>query len=625
MKKYRSLICLLLALCLLLTGCRLPRGTKDPTKEPETAAPTEPTPEETSDNASVHVGEDGRDPSVSQGDDAMIRWQNMGARDYLPEAKVELKTVSEMEYVRPDVETMYADFDGIIEDAATVTDAQAILDRCFKVFDQYTNFATMKTLANIRYSINNTDAFYRAEYDFCEAESPTVSEKVERLNKALAAGPTREQLEALYFGEGYFLKYDDYEVYTNPEYLALAKEEKELLTQYRDLVDNPTVEYKGEEVPFEELLGSVSGYDYLKVLKAYYAKYNPLLGNVYIELVKVRKQLAAVLGYDSYAAYAYEIEYERDYTPEQGAAIISAIETDLVPIYLQMLDSRDYRRYSNGFISKPATEEQVRAMVGSAARNIGGAVADAYRFLELYELADLTQADEKTNGSFMTYIYDYESPFILVNSTGTGEDYSTFAHEFGHFTDAFYNYNASEDLETAETFSQAMEFLAVIYCDTLKSSEQDNLLYGSTADILTAFISQAAFAKFEQQVYELPDEELTLDAINGIYRQVTKDFGYYDRTYDFYYSQRWVDVLHFFEVPCYVISYCVSADTALQVYRIETETPGEGVSTYFDLLTRSEDDGIQKVAERAGLDNPFDPASMEKTAAFLSWALGLEE
>ncbi len=625
MKKYRSLICLLLALCLLLTGCRWPRNTKDPTKAPDTAAPTETEPEETTENITVHVSDDGRDPSISQGDAAMIRWQNKGARDYLPEAKVDLKTVSEMEYVRPDVATMYADFDSLIEDAATVTDAQALLDRCFKVFDQYTNFATMKTLANIRYSINNSDAFYRAEYDFCEAESPNVSEKMERLNKALAAGPTRERLEALYFGEGYFLKYDDYEVYTNPEYLALAKQEKELLTQYRDLVDNPTIEYDGEEQSFEELLGNTSGMDYLKVLKLYYNKYNPLLGELFIELVKVRKQLAAVLGYETYAAYSYDIVYERDYTPEQGAAFVQAVETELVPIYEQMQDSRDYRKYSSGFVSQPASEEQVREMVRTAAMNIGGAVADAYRFLELYDLADLTQADEKTNGSFMTYIYDYESPFIMVNSTGTGSDYSTFAHEFGHFTDAFFTYGADEDLETAETFSQSMEFLAVIYCDTLSSGERDNLLYGSTADLLTAFISQAAFAKFEQLVYELPDEELTLENVNGIYRQVAKDFGYYERTFDFYYSQSWVDVLHFFEVPYYVISYCVSAETALQVYRIETEKPGKGLITYFNLLARKEDEGIQRVAESAGLENPFNPASMERTAAFLTWALGLEE
>ena len=86
----------------------------------------------------------------------------------------------------------------------------------------------------IKYSQNTTDSFYKEEYDFCENETPNLEEKLEALYKGFAASPSRDALEESYFGAGFFEKYDDYEVYTNPEYLRLSQEEAALLSEYRE-------------------------------------------------------------------------------------------------------------------------------------------------------------------------------------------------------------------------------------------------------------------------------------------------------------------------------------------------------------------------------------------------------
>ena len=144
-----------------------------------------------------------------------------------------------------------------------------------------------------------------------ENETPNVEEKLEALMKAFAASPARDALEESYFGTGYFEKYDDYEVYTNPEYLRLSQEEAALLSEYRELTSELLVSYDGETMTLDEWLETDDYSEYIGALQAYYEQYNPSVGEVFVKLVKVRQQLAAALGYDSYAEYSYEMDYKR--------------------------------------------------------------------------------------------------------------------------------------------------------------------------------------------------------------------------------------------------------------------------------------------------------------------------
>lgn len=622
MKKTVSLIlAAVLVMSMLLSACTHAGTLKGeiPTAPTNTESPVKPTVEP--DNPTESVPPE-TDPLPDPSDEALIRWQNSGARDYLPDEPVQMVSFSEMKYVRPDTDTLFSEFDALIETAKTSEDTNLLLDGFFHLYDAYIDFYSMDTIANIHKSLDTTDSYYSEEYDWCEAQTPELEEKMERLYKTFAAGPARDALEDAYFGEGFFLDYDELEVYTNEDYLDLAKQEEELLAEYRSLTAEPTVEYEGEEQSFWELMDTQDYKQYMTVLQAYYAKYNPLIGDCYVRLVKVRKQMALVLGYDSYADFAYEYTYDRDYTPEQGRAFLQEIEDEIVPVSENASMSYALMGLS---ADSGVKESDVKKMLSSAVRNLGGTIQDAYSFMSYYELYDIAQKDEKMDGSFQTYIHSYEAPFVFVNSQGTSADYTTFAHEFGHFTDSYYNYGADEDLETAETFSQAMEFLALTYTDGLSEAKKTRYMQKQLADMIDTFTTQAAFARFEDAVFEIPDDELTVERINDTFFEICQNFGLAEYGFDFYYSQFWIDVLHFFEVPYYVISYCVSGQTALEVYELEAENPGAGVDAYFRLLDRDHEAGVQKVMEDAGLENPFRDGAMEQTARFLREKLGLEE
>ena len=634
MKKhsYRALrlLALVLAAALLLSGCVILPPVVLPTAQTEPAATTAvppstetPTPPPTTEPVLTTTEEPApptTEAPIDPDDEALIRWQNGGEKDYLPDEPVDMVPFSQMEYVRPDVDALYTDFDALVERAENSGDAETLLQDYYDLYTRYVSFYSMDALANIKYSQNTTESYYKDEYDFCENETPNVEEKFEALMKAFAASPARDALEEAYFGDGYFEKYDDYEVYTNPEYLRLSQEEAALLTEYRDLTAELLVTYNGETKTLDEWLETDDYYEYIGALQAYYDEYNASVGEVFVKLVKVRQQLAAALDYDSYAEYSYEMSYHRDYTPADGDVFLNGIREHLVPVMDEVNESYALLNLNAG----TSTEQGVMDMVQSAARNIGGVVWDAFRFMRAYELCDIAKSSVKIEASFQTYLYDWEAPFVLVNAQGSGDDYTTFSHEFGHFTDSYRNYAADEDLETAETFSQAMEFLALKYTDTLKDQQKTRLLKYKLVDLLQTFVYQGAYAEFEARVYALDPEELTVKKVNQLFLESCEDYGVAEPGFDFYYSQCWIDVIHFFEVPYYLISYCVSAETALQVYQLEEETEGEGVAAYFRLLDREYGAGVQQVMEDAGMDNPFRDEVLRETADFFMEKLGLD-
>ena len=257
-RQLTRLLVALLALIMLMCGCHTdhsplhttqaavrPTQTSDTTAASTSAAP------ETAPTSST-------EPPALGNEDYLIRWQNGGRRDYLPDEQLQMVPFSQMEYQRPDTEVLYLDFDALIESSKSSSEAETLLEDYYRLYDRYLSFYSMDTLANIRYSLNTQDSFYKTEYDFCEAETPNVEEKLELLYKSFAASPSRDQLETLYFGEGFFETYDDYEVYTNEEYLRLSKEEAALLSEYRDLTANPMVTYRGRTKALECCLSNIN-------------------------------------------------------------------------------------------------------------------------------------------------------------------------------------------------------------------------------------------------------------------------------------------------------------------------------------------------------------------------------
>ena len=210
------------------------------------------------------------------------------------------------------------------------------------------------------------------------------------------------------------------------------------------------------------------------------------------------------------------------------------------------------------------------------AEAMGGDMADTAAFLLEYDLVNFDLSENKVSDSYELYLPDYEAPYIMANTVGYGEDILTLAHEFGHAVDDFTHYEAQDSTDVSETLSQAMEYLTLFYLqdDDLFERVQAYKL----ADVLRMYAEQGSYNAFEERVYALSDDELTLENVNAVALSCARAFGMESEWGEAYDSMSWVEISHFFEQPFYIISYLASDSLAIQFYEQELAEEGRGLA-----------------------------------------------
>ena len=261
----------------------------------------------------------------------------------------------------------------------------------------------------------------------------------------------------------------------------------------------------------------------------------------------------------------------------------------------------------------------------AVAGQIGGQVKEAFDFMSRYGLYDVSVSTKKVAMSFQSYLSDYEAPFLFLNPYGDTEDILTLSHEFGHYVDAYVNYDAYETIDVSEIFSQAMEYLTLSRLESaMEAEEAENVVRMKMLDTLELYVQQASFAEFESRVYALGADALSAEVLNDLSLELAREYGYYEEGYEEYYAMSWCDIPHFFEMPFYVITYPVSNDIAMQIYALEEEQSGQGLEKYMEILDRDYEYFMDAVST-GGFESPFAPGRIESVADQMRTHLALQE
>ena len=479
---------------------------------------------------------------------------------------------ADMHYTHPDM----SNFASVLEESCTSALKEEKMDKLEKAildfYAVYDDFYTNMNLAFIHYSKDLTDIYWEAEYSYCAQQSATVDAGLDRLYRCLAESPLRSQLEGEeYFGEGYFESYEGESLY-DEQLLQMLEKEAQLLSDYQIINGEAT---------------AVTYYS-----DAYFKEYGSRMAQVFLELVQLRQEMAAYVGYDSYVDFVYDFYHVRDYTPQQATAYMADIRAELVPLYKQLNASSFWDRELNY-----CTQAQMLQYVRSAAKAMGGTVYEAFSQMEKAKVYDITYSENKYNTSFEVYLTSYYTPYIFLCPTGGEYDKLTFAHEFGHFCCDYASIGGSnQGVDVSEIFSQAMEYLSLSYAEEVGQLEELKL-----ADCLSVYVEQAAYSSFEHQVYGLTGDNLTVENIQKLYETVLRDYGMDSDSWD---SRDYVCVTHFYESPLYVMGYVLSNDAALQIYEMEQTQEGKGLECLSRNMTSSQP-YLLAFLEEAGLESPF--------------------
>ena len=610
--RIRSLLALLLAALMLSSACRV--STPPTTDPPATDVPATDVP------ATDVPATDA--PATALPDIASVQ-APVRLKNGRP---IEVPILSEIPYTRPDLDKILADYDALAAKAKTGLDAADLIKGFTELEGINEHISTLRTLAMFRYNIDMSDTFYRDEMDFCEECAYQLYNKQCELLAAFAASPARAELNRYFdanYGYNYLNYFSDYTPPKPGEYNFSASDpwdiEYELQDRYDELTGAPLVSYMGETKYLLEWKDSDSFEVQDGAYSAYIEQYHDAVGELFLEMIRNRRQMAIQSDFADYNQYSL-YEYGRSFSEDDERAFLSYVKKHLVPLIdaLYEKDPDTRCRYSDVVDADP-----IKLLYG-AAENMGGVISEACRFMLAYKLYDISASPTKKRTSYMTYINEYEAPIIFVNPVEHKDFLSTISHEFGHFTDNYYNYNGYSETELRETFSHSMVYLVMSNLQGLSEQDRADAVRTSLLELLlTRIAERSAYAEFELQVYAIDPDDLTLDKLDAIWDQCRKDYGLRLPYPDEIKPMSWVKDLYFFTYPGYVISYPTSAAAALEICGIEAETPGAGAAKFCELLDHSTRGTFEEALFAASLGSPFEESTIKRIADFLKTALDL--
>lgn len=431
-----------------------------------------------------------------------------------------------------------------------------------------------------------------------------------------------------------------YSVYNNEEYSKrfenVANFYNEHVSKYyglfRSVYDS---EYRDEffagwpEEEIKQVLAIADSYgkdEYIEInnqIDALLLEYNSIvatasatkLTSLYKELVELNNQLAELSGYDNYMDYAYEVVYERDYTPADVAEMRQYVKKYIRPILNKLLISTPSSVYLDGtivqalvdasvfpqkdIVQDPEISKLATDIVGSYLKELysdkyANTIDYFYYAEELFKNGNYYIGSK--SGAFTYWIPSLDKAVLYFSDTNESGSYSyqnafTFLHEFGHYYNGIYNHGLSLSMDHDETQSQGDEMLFLAWL----GQEANNYLYNGNGytylwknqlvDILFTICASTAVDEFEQAVYT--------DNYKG--QSVKDNYSNYQDLFEEIIAEynRYINPVYWsyvvFENAGYYISYAMSALPSVEIYVKGMEDFASAKESYFMLYTFADD------------------------------------
>ena len=525
---------------------------------------------------------------------------------------VDFKDVS---YSRPDFEAVIAKISSVTDviEENTLTFEEQIR-KITELEDDYNNVLTMYAFANIYNSKDSSSKYWNDEYSYITSGYPKFAESIEDMFVAAANSPHAERFEEEYFGDELIEKYKDGGKFTD-EMIELWAKEEALESAYSSL-STATVEVTYRNVTdsvdnilafYRDKYGETST-EYLKAYTVCMGEYDEKVDEksleIFMDLIKLRHEIASELGHNSYMDYGYEV-LDRDYSKEQLSRFLDDVCEYVVPAYLRL----KYFVLTPYFMSNEPSEISLDVLINNGytvLSEVDSELGNIYHYMLQHGLYDIELSETNRNdGAFTTYLDTYNAPFIFMSASGNVSDYSTLFHEFGHFADGYINYNSQTSIDCKELSSQGLEYLMLLKLgDTLDAKDMQYLTLRQLSNAMETLIYQSFYAKLEELIYELPSDSITEEKLNEQVVIAAEKFGL---NTEYVNDISVAFIPHIFLYPFYVQSYAVSVVPALELYFKELENERSGLMSYRIMIERNEVDlSFEEALENAFLTSPFE-------------------
>lgn len=550
---------------------------------------------------------------------------------------------SEMPYERVKYEEVEKQYKAIMEEFSNAKSGEEQFEIHKKQYALSNKVSSLITIAQIRHDIDTKDAFYDEEKTYYDEISPKLNSLSVAYAKQMYESPFRSYLEEK-IGKVAFKNIELSLKAFDETLIPLMQEENALTSAYDKLIAGAQIDWEGETLNLSLLRKYMTHRDReirrkaYKKFSAFFQANEKELDDIFDKLVKNRTEQAGKLGYKNYLELGYYRMNRNCYDKNMVENFRRQVKQDFVPFAEKLHDRRRERLglsklsyidegiyFKNGNPAPVGSPEEIMRDGQNMYRGLSKETKEFFDFMIKNELFDVLGRKTKKAGGYMTYIPDYQSPFIFANFNGTSGDVDVITHECGH---AFQGYLAGKDpikehwditMETAEIHSMSMEFFTEPWM---------NLFFGDRAEDYKAMHLEdtAAFIpygtmvdEFQHIVYENPD--LTPMERHEVWRNLEKEYKpHLDYEGDEFLEKGgfWQKQLHIYDYPLYYIDY-VLAQTCAYQYKVKMDEDYQAAwDSYLKLCRLSASDFFTNMIKQVGLNSPFEDGCMSQIVDKLS-------
>lgn len=543
---------------------------------------------------------------------------------------------NEIPYTRPDIAAQASKIEQLTAQVAQVANGNelvALHQQCNDILDA---IYSPGVVASIRHTIDVNDAFYDAENEYFDNQSPVIGDKTLAFYRAVLASSHKNALAKKY-GDILLEKMELAVKSSDERLIPLQQEENALETEYQKLYASAKIPFRGQELTVAQLGPYKQSTDRAARQEAYIAEgtffdqNRAALDAIYSKLVENRTQQAKLLGYASFTPLG-DIRMERlGYTRADIKRCRDAVVQDIVPVITKLKDLQRQRigvdtlkfydealSFEDGNPTPKGTPEEILAAGQTMYRGLSAETADFIDFMMNGDLFDVLAKPGKAPGGYCTYIPEYKSPFIFSNFNGTAGDVDVLTHEAGH---AFAAYVAAgmdlprellnPGLESCEIHSMSMEFLTADYHKLFFKEDTAKYDFSHLEDALFFLPYGCLVDEFQECVYNQPN--LTPEQRNQLWLELE---GKYRPWIDFdslpFYSRGagWQRQLHIYEHAFYYIDYVLAQIVALEFFLAREEDKAKTWQRYLTLVSKAGTMAYSDLVHSAGFSTPFEEGTM---------------
>lgn len=536
---------------------------------------------------------------------------------------------SQVEYQRPDGESVVQLIEQAQQQAQDDLLPFRLLRSLRKIGDATEAFYGMMTIAQIRNYTDVNDTFYSAEMEYLGTWDARIQNEYDQLFEKIQQSRFEPMTESIYGDSGA----EDMQMSaqsSSKEILSLQEQEKKLEAQYYYEYAQATVTTPEGEVLFSSLEPQGQSAYYPQFID----RYNQTLGELYLELVSLREQMAQLLGYDSYTEVADLNMLRSSYTREEIQQFRESLKETLVPVYggyLQDFYKRAENRQQVGMVyllGEPSpmpqgSWEDTLESFAEVFSQMAPQTGECYDYLVSHGYIDAQPSQTKANVTFSTMIYTLNTPFLFANMDGSENDVFSIAHEFGHCFAMWEqlkqgSHSEGRSMDVCEIHSQAMQMLVLPDYEAFYGEDADIArrydVYTMAAGILTAAMND----EFQERIYQQP--QMTVEQLNELYLELAMEYGlvvdspYFDADT---FSKGWFTTNQYFDTPFYAIDYALSGCVALEFLQRSMEDPQDALDTYLALVHQDAGYDFLTTLEKTGLASPFSQEQLETLSELL--------